>query len=112
MMEMKNMMLFQGLQSHMDTSKERIPDHEDRSVDITQYKTQRNKEMKEKVSNIQDLWYNFNDITHVIGVIEGKKEKFRVFPVLFQNFWKTPTHRTKRLSESQAKLQSKSHIHI
>lgn len=86
MMEMKNLTLFQGLQSHTDTSKERITEHEDRSVDITQHKTQREKEMKEKVSNIQDLWYSFNDITHVIGVLEGKRERFREFPVLFQNF--------------------------
>lgn len=35
MREMKHMILFQGLQSSMDTSKERITEHEDRSVDIT-----------------------------------------------------------------------------
>lgn len=54
-----------ALISRLNTVKERIKEHEDRSTEITQSETQQKKRKRKIDQNIQELWSNITGLTRV-----------------------------------------------
>ena len=75
--EMKN--TIEGINSRKTEAEERLSDLEDRMVEFTAAKQNKEKRMKRNEDSLRDLWDNIkhNNI-HIIGVPEGEeREKTR-----------------------------------
>ena len=64
------------MNSRMNNAEERIRDLEDRIMEITQSKQQRENQMQKKESNIRDLWDNIKNANLCItGIPEGEERE-------------------------------------
>ena len=87
-----------------DAGKERISELKERSIEIKETVTQRQKEwLKGKEQSIQELWNNIKLSIFTIGMPEGEKRKMDRRNIWGNNCWQRtkikPNHRFKKFRD-------------
>ena len=110
--EMKNTL--EGISSRITEAEERISDLEDRMVEFTAVKQNKEKRMKrnDDEDSLRDLWDNIkrNNI-HIIGVPEGEEREKgpeKIFEeIIIENFPKMGKEIATQVQEAQSPIQDK-----